>query len=85
MLAGYMRTYGFQSLANKARSAAALVVHSAWIVSPLIVVAAFGRGKRWIFAAIAAIAAAFYDPNPLFWVSIGCAVLLFAAAGERNF
>lgn len=85
MLAGYMQTYGLQALANKTRSATALLVHSAWIVSPLIVVAAFGRGKRWMVAAVAALAAAFYDPNPLFWASIGCAVLLFSACWGRKF
>ena len=85
MLAGYMQTYGLEALANKARSATALVVHTAWIVSPLIVLAAFGRGKRWIFAAVAALAAAFYDPNPLFWASMGCAVLLFSACAGKNF
>lgn len=85
VLAGYMQTYGLEALANKARSATVLVAHSAWIVSPLIVIAAFGRGKRWIFAAIASAAAAFYDPNPLFWGSIGCAVLLFAACYGKKF
>ncbi|HML18845.1 MAG TPA: glycosyltransferase family 39 protein [Bryobacteraceae bacterium] len=85
VLAGYMQTYGLQSLANKARSATALIIHSAWIVSPLIVLAAFGRGRRWIFAAIAAAAAAIYDPNPLFWASVGCAVLLFAACWGKKF
>ena len=36
-------------------------------------------------AAVAALGAAFYDPNPLFWGSIGCAVLLFAACWGKKF
>jgi hypothetical protein len=60
------------------RSAVALVVHSAWIVSPLLVIAAFWPKHRWrlLVAAGAALAAMFYDLNPLFWLSVGCGVLL---------
>ncbi|MGH9558077.1 MAG: glycosyltransferase family 39 protein [Bryobacteraceae bacterium] len=85
MLAGYMQTYGLEDFANKARSAAALVVHSGWIVSPLIVLAAFARGK-WIWVGVAAAAAAiWYDPNPLFWGSFACGALLLAACFRRGF
>ena len=80
-----MASYNLQTQPNKLRSAAALVVHAAWIVSPLIVI--FMRRARWhwIAAAIASAAAAFYDPNPLFWLSIGCGVLLLASAIGRDF
>jgi hypothetical protein len=83
VLAGYLSV--LETAANKLRSATALLVHSAWIVSPLIVAVAFGSKKRWIAAAIASAAAFFYDPNPLFWISIGCGVLLIAACLRRGF
>jgi hypothetical protein len=87
MLAGYLGTHGFQALAQKARSAAALLVHLGWIVSPLVVLAGFVRGSkwRWIAAALASAAAAFYDPNPLFWASFGCGALVLAACAGREF
>lgn len=85
ILAGYMKTYGLQAGSNKLRSAAALIVHAGWIISPLIVIAWRGARWRWIAAAVAAGGAAFYDPNPLFWVSLGCGVLLLASCAGREF
>jgi hypothetical protein len=78
VLLGYMRSYSFHKTSNTLRSMAALVVHSGWIVSPLLVVMAFGLKSRTrlFVAATAALAAAFYDLNPLFWLSVGCGVLL---------
>jgi hypothetical protein len=78
VLLGYMRSYSFNKSSNVLRSAVALVVHSAWIVSPLLVIAAFWPKHRWrlLVAAGAALAAMFYDLNPLFWLSVGCGVLL---------
>ncbi len=79
VLLGYMRSYSFHKTPQTIRSAAALVVHSGWIISPLLVIAAFWPAKsRWraIMAASAALAAAFYDLNPLFWISVGCGVLV---------
>jgi hypothetical protein len=78
VLLGYMRSYSFHKTSNTLRSSVALVVHSAWIVSPLLVAAAFWPKTRWrlIAAAAAALAAAFYDLNPMFWLSVGCGVLL---------
>jgi len=78
VLLSYMRSYSFHKSSNALRSGIALIVHSGWIVSPLLVVVAFGlkRRARLFIAAAAALAAAFYDPNPLFWLSIGCGVLL---------
>ena len=79
-LAGNLQSYKFESFAMKGPAAVALLVHLGWIVSPLIVLAAMRSGSRWqwIAAALAAIGAALYDPNPLFWLSIGCGVWLLA-------
>jgi hypothetical protein len=87
VLTGYMQTHGLQALARKARSAAALVVHLGWVVSPLVVVAGFVRGARWrwIIAALAAGGAAFYNPNPLFWASFGCGMLVLSYCVGRDF
>jgi hypothetical protein len=78
VLLGYMRSYSFHKTSNTVRSAVALVVHSAWIVSPLLVIAAFWPKHKWrlFVAAGATLAALFYDLNPLFWLSVGCGVLL---------
>ena len=92
VLLGYMRSYSFHKTSNTLRSALALVVHSGWIVSPLLVIAAFVNKKdkwRLIVAAAATLAAAFYDLNPLFWLSVGCGVLLLTwlltEAARRDF
>jgi Dolichyl-phosphate-mannose-protein mannosyltransferase len=85
MLAGYMRSYHLQASPNKLHSAAALVVHCGWIVSPLIVLFLRGPRWRWIAAGAAAIAGAFYDVNPLFWLSLACGVLLLASSIDRGF
>ena len=47
VLAGYMRSYHFAALAQSVRGAAALVVHLAWMVSPVILLALVPRGGRW--------------------------------------
>ncbi len=89
VLLGYMGR--FETKTNVLRSGAALVVHSAWIVSPLLVIAAFWPKHRWrlLLAAAATLAAALYDVNPLFWLSIGCGVLvltwLIKEAPHRDF
>jgi hypothetical protein len=92
VLLGYMRSYSFHKTSNTLRSALALVVHSGWIISPLLVIAAFLNKKdkwRLIVAAAATLAAAFYDLNPLFWLSVGCGVLLLTwlltEAARRDF
>ncbi len=85
VLSGYLQTYGFQALGNKLRNAVALTTHTAWIVCPLLAVAAFGRAARltWPVAGAATLAAAFLDPHPLFWVSFGIGVLLVLGCAAR--
>jgi hypothetical protein len=41
VLMGHFHTYGFQSMANKLRNAAALSVHACWMVFPALLPAAF--------------------------------------------
>ncbi|HUS08589.1 MAG TPA: glycosyltransferase family 39 protein [Bryobacteraceae bacterium] len=82
VLVGYFNRYGLQQVANKLRNATALTAHLGWIVSPLIAVAAFRR--RWTCAILAAIPAAFIDPNPLFWGSFAAGVLILCGCVERK-
>lgn len=87
VLLGYMRSYSFNKTSNTMRSAVALVVHSGWIVSPILVVAAFwpkATKWRWFLAAAAMLAAAIYDVDPLFWLSVGCGVLLLTWLVEES-
>jgi len=76
ILLGYMRR--FETKSNVLHSGVALVVHSAWIVSPLLVVDVFWSRRKWrlLLTAGATLAAAIYDVNPLFWLSVGCGVLV---------
>jgi hypothetical protein len=46
VLAGYFRTYGFQSLANKIRNAIALCVHAGWLVFPILLPPAFLLSRK---------------------------------------
>ena len=80
VLAGYMQSYGLETLVNKIRNAVALIVHTAWISGPLIAVLAFYKTSKWIWAlaAGAGLVGVFYDPNPLFWVSVAIGVLVLA-------
>ncbi len=87
VLAGYLRSYHFEALAQNARGAAALIVHLAWMVSPLILLLLVPRSGRrgWIIAAVAAAAAAVYDPNPLFWASFGLGAWVLAWCFDQGF
>ncbi len=78
----YMRKYGWQVLTQKVKNAAALIVHSAWIISPLLI-----RGNRWhwILGAITSAGGAFYDPNPMFWASLGLGVVVLSSCFKRDF
>jgi 4-amino-4-deoxy-L-arabinose transferase-like glycosyltransferase len=80
VLAGYMQTYGFQALDQKLKNAVALTGHLAWMVFPSL----------WLpplLAIPAAIGAAFYDWNPLFWGSIamGVGILIWCVRNWRDF
>ncbi len=80
VLAGYMQTYGFQAADQKLKSAVALTGHLAWMVFPSL----------WLpplLAIPAAIGAAFYDLNPLFWgsIAIGVGILIWCAGNWRDF
>jgi hypothetical protein len=82
VLAGYMHKYGWQVATQKVKNAAALIVHSAWIVSPLLI-----RGNRWnwILGAAAAVGGAFYDPNPMFWASLGLGAVVLSSCFKKDF
>ena len=84
ILANYMTSYGLQVLAQKIKSAVALTGHLAWLVFPSL----------WIpplyalpFAGVAAIGAAFYDLNPLFWgsIAVGAGILIWCVRHWREF
>ena len=80
VLANYMSTYGLQVFAQKVKSAVALMAHLAWLVFPSL----------WIPSLSAlpfAIAAAFYDLNPLFWgsIGVGAGILIWCVRHWRDF
>jgi MFS family permease len=80
VLTGYLSSYGFEAVAAKLKSAAALTGHLGWLVFPVL----------WLpslWALPAAIGAAFYDPNPLFWasVAVGVGILIWCARNWRDF
>lgn len=80
VLTGYMQTYGLQALEPKIRSAVALTGHLAWVVFP-------GLWIPSLWTVPAAIGAAFYDWNPLFWASIavGVGILIWCVRNWRDF
>src|SRR6185437_7500703 len=47
VLAGYMQSYGLETLAKKLENAIALTGHMAWLAGPLIAAAAFCKIPRW--------------------------------------
>ncbi len=78
VLTGYMQSYGMQALTQKVRNAAALTAHLGWLVCPLLPLLAF-RLRPIVPALLVGLAmavSAFFDPNPLFWLSIGAGVLI---------
>lgn len=87
VLAGYLATHGFSALVTKVKSAVALAVHAGWIVFPVLVLVAFRRLPLWAWpvAAAAGVAGIFYDPNPLFWVSLATGVVLVLWCAIRTF
>ena len=87
VLAGYVQSYSLETVVNKIHNAVALTAHLAWIAGPLIGVAAFARTPKWgwVAAAVAALAGAFYDANPLSWASLAIGVLILAGCAIRVF
>ncbi len=82
VLTGYLTI--FETLYFKARSAVTLLGHAGWIVSPLVVLAAF-PSRKWHWAVAAAgVGFAFHNLDPLFWGSIAMGLLLIASA-PRDF
>ena len=81
----YFHEYGLQELSQKLRNAAALTGHAAWIVFPVLAVAAVRRAPRvaWIAAGAGAAGAELVDSHPLFWASFGIGVLLVASCAAR--
>ncbi|HTS49632.1 MAG TPA: glycosyltransferase family 39 protein [Bryobacteraceae bacterium] len=80
VLAGYLQSYGFEALIQKVKSAAALTAHLAWLVFP-------GLWLPPLIALPAAIGAALYDLNPLFWgsIAVGIGILIWCARNWRDF
>jgi hypothetical protein len=85
MLAGYLTSY--EVLANKTRGAAALVVHLGWMICPVILIALMPKSEKWkwLLTIVAAAGAAFYDSNPLFWITFACGVWLLAYCWGKGF
>ena len=81
-----MRSYGLQAFAQKLKSATALTGHLGWVIFLPLAFLAF-RNRRAYMLAPLAIAAAFFDPNPLFWLSIagGLLVLQWCVLNYRDF
>ncbi|HYL38818.1 MAG TPA: glycosyltransferase family 39 protein [Bryobacteraceae bacterium] len=77
---GYMRSDGLEALSHKLKDAGALTAHLAWIIFPGL------WPPSWALIP-AAIGAAFYDPNPLFWASftVGIGILVWCARNWRDF
>ena len=84
-LAGYLTS--FEVLANKIPGAAALVVHLGWMVCPVILITLIPKSGtwRWVLTIVAAAAAAFYDSNPLFWITFAGGVWMLAYCYGKGF
>ncbi len=84
VLGGYFAHYGFENLLAKVQNALALTVQTAWLVFPLLLLAAFWKLPRWflIAAAVATAGLVFVDPNPLFWASWFTGILVIAWCGR---
>jgi hypothetical protein len=91
MLAGYFTTYQFQTLAIKARNAAALAIHSCWIVFPVVLPAALWltwRKRRepdsrfllaWIAIFLAGAVVIFFAGSARYLLPIAAPVALLAS------
>ncbi len=91
VLTGYFQSYGLQSLMNKLRNAAALTVHLAWIVSPLLLFGIIARRSRnapsrddmwlgaWILLFFAAALALFFAGSARYLLPIAAPVAILVA------
>jgi uncharacterized membrane protein len=73
VLGGYFETYGLQKLTNKIRNAIGLLGHLAWLTTPLL-----WQRRDWLIALAPAAVAAYFDSNPLCWVSVGAGAMVLA-------
>jgi 4-amino-4-deoxy-L-arabinose transferase-like glycosyltransferase len=72
VLAGYFETYNLHSLSNKFKNATALTVHLSWLIFPALLIQ---KTRLFLITFTAsATAAAFIDPNPLFFLSIALGI-----------
>jgi 4-amino-4-deoxy-L-arabinose transferase-like glycosyltransferase len=83
VLFSYFQTYGFQAIAAKASSAAALVAHTGWMLFPLLAVAAFWNRIEGVVALVLAGCAMALDLHPLFWLSFGVGALILIDCARR--
>lgn len=84
VLSGYFDTYGLQRLQAKLDNALALTTHLGWMVFlPLVLWALYRDRIALSIAGVAALAAAFHDANPLFWLPFATGVLILVAAVRR--
>jgi hypothetical protein len=74
VLAGYVQAYNWQTLTAKLSNAAALTVHTGWMIFPLLALVAFR--SAWPVGVAAALGGAFLDSNPLFWFTFGCGAMV---------
>ncbi|MBM3767519.1 MAG: glycosyltransferase family 39 protein [Acidobacteria bacterium] len=79
VLTGYFETYGLQKLENKLRNAIGLLGHVAWLATPLL-----WQRREWLFAIVPAAVAAYLDPHPLCWVSVGAGAMVLAQARREK-
>ncbi|MBM3784701.1 MAG: glycosyltransferase family 39 protein [Acidobacteria bacterium] len=79
VLTGYFDAYGLQRLENKIKNAIGLTGHMAWLVTPLLT-----ARKEWPFAVAPAALAAWFDPNPLCWMSVGAGAMTLANARHHK-
>jgi hypothetical protein len=91
VLTGYFATYQFQTLAIKARNAAALAIHSCWIVFPALLPAALWLAWRkrrepltrfllaWVAIFLAGAVAVFFAGSARYLLPIAAPVVLLAS------
>lgn len=90
VLTGYLHSYGFQALEQKLRNALALLIHSLWIVFPLLLppalLAAWRRKKAaeaflaaWILVFFAGAVAVFFAGSARYLLPIAASLAILAS------